>query len=1009
MAKEGFWTTLFGVILLGLLILHTSCSDYTCNRFDPGPHLRVGMFNDTSVTTFRHGTVITFECDKGFALQGTTLSECLHGQWKGNLPTCKAYPQCPEPSIEFGHYLGGCCSPGARATFYCDDDNEFYLQGARTTMCLWTGVWSEPFPTCKRRGCSIFEPQPHLYVSEFHGTNASFFRDGTVITYGCETGYTLSGPSSSLCAEGEWLDRTQKCERELWVMSSKNDTWAQNGQACKKFSPEPPLFVKEFQGTNASVFYEGTVINYGCEIGFVLFGQRSSRCTEGVWTGRTQTCERRTCTRFETERPLYVNEFQATSSSAFPDGTFITYRCEAGYVLFGPRSSFCDRGVWLGRTQKCIQAKCEMVEAPQNGFMNVTNSTALGMEATFGCNTGYQLEGSAERKCFEGQWDGTPARCQHKGTSGAGSAELYMCPDPGIPDNGFLRTQGPFEPGRNVYFGCNTGYFMHGEWGMQCTGFLGGGGIPHWPSAVPKCKRPYYFDRVENVRVNIDRITSFRVDPGDEEFVYLAFDNLSTVGPENFRHVIGLAHAIATKLFVSSRRYNVGIITFGTNVTVVLDPKENASLDVARERLDRVPYTYGTAASMEFTIGTTWRHSTPVKIERGLYRVFTLLYGKGRFYDNPWWPRQEPGFYFHADRTLHIGIRGDSELTGVYSVRDIARWGEKFMLRDYDDMKLLSEVITDGLGCSRFETKPYLYVKEFQVSNTSVFRNGTTITFGCETGYVLFGPRAALCKNGIWLGRTQQCKRYNGSGDENLQCPPNGTRSSAPLHCISPYHVDNIEVVHENIERLLNIVPNEGNGEFVYIAFDHLSTIGIDNFRHIINLAKAITTQVFAHPVPYHVGIITFGTNVTIVVDPMERISLNATLERLDHVPYTYGSAAQTKMLLGLKWDAFPHIATPMTIERGPYRLFSVIYGAGSRHPHSSPSVPSPLYFVKLQRLSIGIRGDSDDAAVRLVPQIAAWGETFMLRDYNDVGLLAEAISQGTFRRDSINNAELGS
>lgn len=323
--------------------------------------------------------------------------------------------------------------------------------------------------------------------------------------------------------------------------------------------------------------------------------------------------------------------------------------------------------------------------------MNTTNSTAVGGKATFGCNNGYMLVGSAERLCLEdGQWAGTPARCLHKGIIAA--ADRVLCPDPGTPDNGFRLLKGHFEPGSKVSFGCNPGYHPHGDWTLEC--------LPNgnWSSIPPNCISPYYFDKIEVVRENIESMLNNPQHNGDK-YVYLVFDNLSTIGPDNFRHIIVLAKDLTTKLFATAGHYHVGIITFGVNVTVVVDPMEPTSLNATLERLDQVPYTYGIAASTEFLLGREWKgfptFSSPLKIERGPYRVFSVIYGAGDRHPNAS-PSQRTPLYFHKVRRLSIGVRGDSDHSGVWFVPQIALWGETFMVRDYDALKLLVEAIAEG-------------------------------------------------------------------------------------------------------------------------------------------------------------------------------------------------------------------------------------------------------------------------------------------------------------------------
>ena len=62
------------------------------------------------------------------------------------------------------------------------------------------------------------------------------------------------------------------------------------------------------------------------------------------------------------------------------------------------------------------------------------------------------------------------------------------CADPGIPENGFRIGAVPFYPGRNVRFGCNSGYKLKGTEVLTCT--YGTHGV-QWDADTPKCTRKF--------------------------------------------------------------------------------------------------------------------------------------------------------------------------------------------------------------------------------------------------------------------------------------------------------------------------------------------------------------------------------------------------------------------------------------------------------------------------------------------------------------------------------------
>jgi len=73
------------------------------------------------------------------------------------------------------------------------------------------------------------------------------------------------------------------------------------------------------------------------------------------------------------------------------------------------------------------------------------------------------------------RWSTTIARRQ---------ADNLTCIDPGIPENGFRIGAVPFYPGRNVRFGCNSGYKLKGTEVLTCTYGTRGA---QWDADTPKC------------------------------------------------------------------------------------------------------------------------------------------------------------------------------------------------------------------------------------------------------------------------------------------------------------------------------------------------------------------------------------------------------------------------------------------------------------------------------------------------------------------------------------------
>lgn len=76
-------------------------------QITPDPTGPSGQYND--------GTIITFECQLGYNLQGAALSTCLKGMWTAELPVCAgklnhvSYTRTSIPLYHPPSTIGGLC------------------------------------------------------------------------------------------------------------------------------------------------------------------------------------------------------------------------------------------------------------------------------------------------------------------------------------------------------------------------------------------------------------------------------------------------------------------------------------------------------------------------------------------------------------------------------------------------------------------------------------------------------------------------------------------------------------------------------------------------------------------------------------------------------------------------------------------------------------------------------------------------------------------------------------
>ncbi|KFQ84323.1 C4b-binding protein alpha chain, partial [Phoenicopterus ruber ruber] len=102
------------------------------------------------------------------------------------------------------------------------------------------------------------------------------------------------------------------------------------------------------------------------------------------------------------ERLQYAELEQSLSTmKSFPIGTTVTYVCRPGYMRIPGKSMSrtCEEDLqWSPTEQFCIERKCNHPGELEHGFIHVTDLT-FGSKATFSCEGGFRLRGTAEISC----------------------------------------------------------------------------------------------------------------------------------------------------------------------------------------------------------------------------------------------------------------------------------------------------------------------------------------------------------------------------------------------------------------------------------------------------------------------------------------------------------------------------------------------------------------------------------------------------------------------------------
>jgi len=95
--------------------------------------------------------------------------------------------------------------------------------------------------------------------------------------------------------------------------------------------------------------------------------------------------------------------------------TRATYSCDEGFLMIGNNSRICENGMWLYQEPVCREIECPDPVSPKSGYIEVSNFKGryqYGAVATYHCNPGFILWGNASRVCqSDGSWDGISPTC----------------------------------------------------------------------------------------------------------------------------------------------------------------------------------------------------------------------------------------------------------------------------------------------------------------------------------------------------------------------------------------------------------------------------------------------------------------------------------------------------------------------------------------------------------------------------------------------------------------------
>ncbi|XP_004677499.1 PREDICTED: sushi, von Willebrand factor type A, EGF and pentraxin domain-containing protein 1 [Condylura cristata] len=470
---------------------------------------------DIDGIAFTYGSKVIYRCNKGYNLDGDKESSCLaSGSWSHSPPTCELV-KCSSPeNISHGKYILSGLTYLSTASYSCE--HGYSLQGPPVMECSATGSWDTAPPTCHLVFCG--EP-PAIKDAVINGSNFTF---GNTVTYTCKEGYTLAGPDTIEClANGKWSAHNQQClavscdeppnvehaspetahrlfgdiafyycadgyslaDNSQLLCNAQGKWVPPEGQAMPRciahFCEKPPsVSYSILESMSKAKFAAGSVVTFKCMEGFVLNTSAKIECLRGgQWNPSPMSIQ---CIPVRCgEPPNILNGYASGSNYSF--GAMVAYSCNKGFYIKGEKKSTCEAtGQWSSPIPTCHPVSCNEPPKVENGFLEHTTGRTFESEVRYRCNPGYKSVGSPVFVCQANR---------HWHSESPLSCIPLNCGKPPPIQNGFMKGEN-FEVGSKVQFFCNEGYELIGDNSWTCQKSGKWSKKPNQKCVPAKCPEP---------------------------------------------------------------------------------------------------------------------------------------------------------------------------------------------------------------------------------------------------------------------------------------------------------------------------------------------------------------------------------------------------------------------------------------------------------------------------------------------------------------------------------------
>uniref|UniRef100_A0A8R1I5J8 Sushi domain-containing protein n=1 Tax=Caenorhabditis japonica TaxID=281687 RepID=A0A8R1I5J8_CAEJA len=454
MCTNGVWSPTIGQCTNALALGQTTGN---CEAI---PAITSGTITYSSIGTYPSGTTATLSCNLMNTVTGSTTSTCLSGVWNPPLGNCvggsaggtdSTGTTCTNPTVINGviTYSQGNTYDLTRpylttATLKCNSG--YTLSGNSLSTC--TGrAFTPNFGTCTFGSTSSTSSSSSTctilivingQVTYSQGTPYDLTRPAlTVATLMCNSGYTLSGDSTSTCTNGVFTPTLGTCN----YGAVSTGTGGSTTTSCMN-----PILIGGVltysQGNTYDIMRPaGTTVTLTCSSGYTLSGNSQATCTNGAFTPPLGNCNYGSspgdttgtiqCTAMIAPLGGSVTYSNGGSMGPFPSGTTVTGTCTSGQIS-GASTATCSNGMWtptfLGTCSLIggsATGQCSALTVPAGAqatytpFSLSTTSFTSGTVATVTCTTGGSMLGTTT--CTNGIW--SPSITQTCSNTGTGTGQ----------------------------------------------------------------------------------------------------------------------------------------------------------------------------------------------------------------------------------------------------------------------------------------------------------------------------------------------------------------------------------------------------------------------------------------------------------------------------------------------------------------------------------------------------------------------------------------------------------